>query len=87
MPWIFNGSNSRFCSGVFSSKENAENYIKKYNLSGLLTLYPLDESAYDWAINNNFFSPSKDTEKTVEFIQSFTSSSQEHFHYENGDLD
>ena len=87
MPWIFNGSNSRFCSGVFSSRENAEKWIYKYKLSGLLTLYPIDESAYDWAINKHFFSPSKDSEKTAEFIQKFTSASQEHYHYENGELD
>lgn len=86
MLWIFNGSNSRFCSGVFSSKENAERWICHYELSGLLTLYPIDESAYDWAIKNNLFSPSKENERSAEFIQKFTSSSQEHYHYENGKL-
>lgn len=87
MLWIFNGSNSRFCSGVFSSRKNAEDWIKKNKLSGLLTLYPIDEGAYEWAINHNFFSPSKDSEKTPEFIQKFTSASQEHYHYENGKLE
>ena len=55
MPWIFNGSNRKFCSGLFSSKQNAENWIKKYHLSGSLTLYPIDESAYNWVNNNIFF--------------------------------
>jgi len=86
MPWIFNGANSRFCSGVFSTRENAERWISNYKLSGLLTLYPMDESAYDWAISNDFFSPSKDSHKAPDFIQKFTSASQEHYHYEDGEL-
>ena len=84
--WIFNGSSSRFCSGVFSSRETAENWISRNKLSGLLTLYPINEGVYDWAINNKHFSPKKDVETTSEFIQKFTSANQEHYHYENGEL-
>jgi hypothetical protein len=85
--WVFNGNNSSFPSGIFSTRELAENFIIEYKLSGVLTLYPLDQSVYDWAISNNFFSIKKDDEKTPKFIQRFSSASQEHFHYENGILE
>lgn len=65
----------------------AENVIRKNKLTGILTKYPLDVFIYDWAIENNYFTPKKDSEETIEFKQKFTSSSQEHFHYEAGKLD
>ncbi len=82
--WVFNGENSRFSSGIFSNKKNAEEWIKKHNLSGVLTLYFVDIPPYEWAIENNFFIPKTEKEKTSEFIQKFTSGSQEHNHYELG---
>ncbi len=85
--WVFNGSNSKFPSGIFTEKEIAETWIKKYRLSGILTRYPLDEGVYDWAISNGSFSIKKGEETTPEFIQKFSSASQEHYHYENGSLD
>jgi hypothetical protein len=83
--WIFNGSNSRFSSGVFTKKESAESWIKKNKLTGVLTLYPVDTGVYDWAIENGFFVPKKDSEKMPEFIQKFSSASQEHYHFEDGE--
>ncbi len=80
-------NNGRFCSGVFSTKEKAEEYIKKYSLTGVLTVYPIDEAVYDWAIRMGFFKPKKENQLTSEFIGGFSSASQEHFHYENGELD
>ncbi len=82
--WIFNGDNSSFPAGVFLSKEKAEIYIEKHKLSGVLTQYPTDNLIYNWAIENNIFSPKKEHERTSDFIQRFTSASQEHYHYENG---
>jgi hypothetical protein len=85
--WVFNGNNSKFPSGVFSKKEIAEIWIKKYQLSGVLTQYPLDEGVYNWAISNGSFSVKKDEEKKPEFIQRFSSGSQDHYHYEDGNLE
>jgi len=62
----------------------AENWILGNRLSGVLTSYPIDKSVYDWAIDNELFVPTNDTQKSADFIQKFTSASQEHFHYENG---
>ncbi|MET4105942.1 hypothetical protein ABIB60_001290 [Hymenobacter sp. UYP22] len=39
--WVFHGAGSRFTSGVFTSRQQAEEYIQQYQLSGILTKYPL----------------------------------------------
>lgn len=83
--WVFNGAEGRFSSGVFTSLDKAEEWIRKHKLAGILTEYPLDEGVYDWAIQNNFFEIKKDDQKGPAFIQGFTSANQDHFHYENGE--
>lgn len=85
--WIFHGAQARLASGVFTSKEKAEEWIRKYNLTGVLTEYPLDEGVYDWAIKKDLFTVKKDSQAEPLFIQGFTTASQNHFHYENGQLD
>jgi len=72
---------------VFSKKAIAEIWIRKHHLSGVLTQYPLDEGVYDWAISNGTFSVKKEEENLPEFIQRFSSGSQDHYHYENGNLE
>lgn len=81
--WVFNGARANFPSGVFTSKEVAERWILKNNLVGTLTRYPLDSSAYDYAIANGWFQPKEPRHSEPEFIQRFTSACQEHHHYEN----
>ena len=85
--WIFNGASGRFPSGVFSSGEKAKKWILDHKLSGVLTEYPIDTGVYDWAINNDFFCPKKDKERTPEFIQKFSCAQQKHYHFEDGELD
>ena len=83
--WIFHGANGRFSSGVFSSLHKAEDWIREHKLSGILTEYPIDEGAYDWAIRNNYFEIKKQSHSEPSFIQNFTSAGQEHFHFEDGE--
>jgi hypothetical protein len=85
--WIFHGEGSQISSGVFSSIEEAEIFISRYKLSGVLSIYPVGISVYDWAIEKDFFEPKKEHQKESSFIQSFTTASQEHYHYENGQRD
>jgi hypothetical protein len=82
--WIFNGDGGHFPSGVFTTRENAEAWIARHCLSGTLTRYPLDAGIYDWAVTQGFFTPRRDDQHTPQFIQRFSSASQEHFHYEDG---
>jgi hypothetical protein len=87
--WVFLGNGARMPSAVFSSQAAAEKWVKANQLSGLLTEYPLDQSAYDWAISQGFFKPSKPEHSAPKFIAGFTSASQSHFHYDptKGDAD
>lgn len=81
--WVFNGANAVFPGGVFSARELAEQWIHARGLTGTLTWYPLDESAYDWAVRNDRFTPKKDAHRTAEFMAKF-SNTRDHYHYENG---
>ena len=46
--WVFDGIGGRFPSAVFSTRELAEAYIKKYQVSGMLTRYPIDIPVYEY---------------------------------------
>jgi len=82
--WIFHGEKGRFASGVFTSISQAEDWIEKHKLTGVLTEYPFNVGVYDWSIENGMFEAKKEVQRTSEFIQTFTSAGQEHFHYEHG---
>ncbi|WHI50482.1 hypothetical protein P3339_18880 [Microbulbifer sp. MLAF003] len=82
--WVFHSAGARFAGGTFSSVESAELWIGTHKLTGVLTSYPLDTGAYEWAVKNEYFQPKKEKHSTAEFIGGFTSANQEHYHYENG---
>lgn len=85
--WVFNNQGSRFAGGVFNEKKLAEHWIKKHRLTGVLTLYPLNQGVYDWAVESQIFTPSKTKEFTSDFVGSFTCAAQDHYHYIEGALD
>ena len=82
--WIFNGPKSQFPSGVFTQREAAESWIRQHGLSGNLSAYPVDIGTYDWAVRAGYFTPKQDDQRSAEFIQRFSSATQEHYHYEHG---
>lgn len=88
--WVFTGARSSpsdttptFPAGVFSSVATAEAWIKQHGLSGTLTMYRMDVGAYDWAVANGYFTPSKPHHQTSDFIGRFAGGDI-HFHYETG---
>ena len=81
--WVFNGERSTFPSGVFSSLGMAEDWIKLHALSGTVTLYRVDVGAYEWAVANGQFKPTKPHHETSEFIGRFTGGDV-HYHYDAG---
>ncbi|OCG17922.1 hypothetical protein A9G09_01045 [Gilliamella sp. wkB292] len=83
--WVFHGHEADFCSGVYSELEQAENFIKKNLLSGVLTKMPLNKSVYEWTTENGFFEPKTDYQHSSKFIQKFTSAYLEHHHYQDGE--
>lgn len=83
--WIFNGSGyGSFPSGVFTEKSKAHTWIIQHKLSGTLTLFPMNDGLYDWTIKNKYFESKNTHETSPEFIQNFSCSNLEHYHYENG---
>jgi hypothetical protein len=82
--WVFNGALSQFPSGVFSSKDAAEAWIRTHTLSGTLTQYPVDMGMYDYATSRGQFVPSKPEHKTAAFVGKFSGGGIDHFHYEDG---
>jgi hypothetical protein len=83
MVWVFNGGGA-FPSGVFTTQELAEIWIKRNRLTGTLTAYPLDVGIYDWTVEKGYFKPKRDDQKTPGFIGRFSSAWQQHYHYEDG---
>ena len=81
--WVFNGVQSPFPSGVFTTREIAESWIRYRALTGTLTEYPLDAGMYEYAIAKGIFSPKK--EATALFIGKYTGGGIDHFHYEDGE--
>jgi hypothetical protein len=82
--WVFNGVGGRFAGGIFTTLDAAEAWIGKNQLTGVLTLYPLDAGVYEWAIERGWFTPKKEKHSTPEFIGSFTTATMDHDHYIDG---
>lgn len=82
--WVFNGANWQFPSGVFSSRHAAEAWISNYSLTGVLTGYPLDVGAYDWAVAHGSFAPSRAEHGSSRFVATFSDAGIGHYHYEDG---
>lgn len=85
--WIFNGVKAKFPSAVFLTKEEAFMWIKKKELTGALTRYPVGISVHEWATQNGHFKVKCEDDFTPEFIGNFSSAAQEHFHFEDGIFD
>lgn len=83
--YIFIGEGAQIPSGVFTLLEKAEQWIRTYSLSGVLSKYPVDTGLYDWAIHENFCIIKNDYQKESKFIQRFTCASMDHFHFEKGE--
>lgn len=74
--WVFNAPSKTFSGGVFTDIDEAEKWIAKHKLTGVLTKYPLNKGALDLAIENNAIDmkPEKLSEKikNPSFIGGFT---------------
>jgi hypothetical protein len=88
--WVFSGSgkSSRFPGAVFSNKTLADEWIIRNRLTGVLTAYPLDQGCFDWALAHDATGMNPETlarkREDPEFIGSFSTAIQTHFHYEVG---
>ena len=86
--WVFMGEGSRFPSGAFESRDDAESWIAKHHLSGLLSAMPVNQGVFDWAVVNNALSMKPETlekkQRDSYFIGTCTTAALEHYHYEHG---
>lgn len=82
--WVFMGQRASFPGGVFSNIDLAEQWISEHRLTGTLTCYRLDVSAFEWALREGTFKPNANKEVTSAFIGGFSSASMKHHHYEEG---
>ena len=82
--FVFNGSHAVFPCAVFTDRQRAISWIARRRLTGTLTEYPVDVGAYDWAVDNGYFQPRREDQRTPQFIGGFTSSRQWHAHFVDG---
>jgi hypothetical protein len=79
--YLFNGSHQRFPSGVFSSKEEAEQLIRQHALTGLLTEYPLDVLPYELAVEMGIVNFTKSWQTSPAYIEGFSNVGRIHGHW------
>jgi hypothetical protein len=82
--WVYNAyspGKRGLASAVFRTRETAEKWIEETRIEGLLTAYPVDISAYDWSVQNKWFTPKKPHHYSPEFIGAFTGGHM-HFHFD-----
>jgi hypothetical protein len=83
--WVFNGEGGAgFPSGLFASRESAEQWILQHKLTGVLTEYPVGMGIYDWALQRKFFVPKRPDHFSPRFIGSFSSAHLNHVHFQEG---
>jgi hypothetical protein len=84
--WVFNGDGGHLPGGVFSSRARAEEWIGSRKLTGVLTAYPVDEGSFDWALRHDLVTGrARDRGHDSAFVGSFSSASQDHAHYKDGE--
>jgi hypothetical protein len=67
-------------AAVFSTLELGEAWVKEHGFEGMLTWYPLDVSAYDWAVQTGRFKP-KPEPLPKSRLAGFSSAYQPHVHF------
>ena len=83
--WVFSPFGKTYPSAVFSSEKRAREWIEKHMCKGTLTEYPVDISAYDYAVAVGDFRPKIDRHRSDEFVSSFSNATGRHFHFDMDD--
>jgi hypothetical protein len=80
--WVIVGEQGKCTSGVFSDLDSAEQWISLHSLTGLLSQYPLNEGAFDWAVKTERIKRSFAETATPGMIGSFCSYLN-YYHYKD----
>jgi hypothetical protein len=81
--WVFHGEDARFASGVFKDRDTALQWVEQYQLTGVVTQYPLGIGCYDLAVAQGLFRPSKPHHGTPVHVAGFSPAGQ-HIHVRDG---
>jgi len=86
--WVFTGPKRfpGFPSAVFIDLQLGEQWVQENNATGTFTQYPINMSVYDWAVSHRLFVPKNVEQTQSQFIESFSSTRLEHYHYYVGHL-
>jgi hypothetical protein len=86
LVWVFTPASaaSKFPTGVWTSREAAEAWIRSVDARGVLSAYTLDESAWDGNVRLGLLKLSKPERSEAKFKRTFTTA-VDHFHYEGPD--
>ncbi len=82
--FVFNGENSTFPLGIFSTKADAIGFISLHKLNGTLTKYPIDIDIYSWSVQKGYLKIKNENQKSSKFIEKFSSAYLEHWHISDG---
>jgi hypothetical protein len=69
--WVFSGEGANLPAAVFTERDVAEAWILKHKVSGVLTEYPLNVCALDWAVERGYFKEKAERHRLPEFVQRF----------------
>jgi hypothetical protein len=72
----------KFPSGAWSTRENAERWIRAHHAHGTLSAYILDESAYDSSVRLGLLKLSGPDRSTAEYKRKFTTA-VDHVHFQD----
>jgi hypothetical protein len=70
--WVFHGSHAKFASGVYDNELDAMEGVERHQLSGVVAEYPVGNGAYDLALAEGRFHPSKPHQGSPEPVASFS---------------
>lgn len=83
--WIFHGDQARYASAVFETDDAGLAWAAEHSVTGILAEYPYG-GAYDTAVSEGRFTPSKPHHGTTNHVAAFTAGLQ-HIHLVNGRRD
>lgn len=83
--FVFSQMGGNSPGGVFSTRENAETWIQHHQLTGVLSVYPLDVGVFDWAAQEGLIKAHFIQSAPPDVIAGFCSH-LEHYHYRNGEM-
>jgi hypothetical protein len=83
--WVFTPNGRCFPAGIWTSREAADKWISEVGADGVLSVYILNESAYESNVRFEHLrlDLGKLDRRSAEYKRTFTTA-VDHFHYEGG---